>query len=165
MVSDGDRAERENVVLYNPVKGMHFTRRVIHRAGRNFRFVALCGMDSATVHEWCSKAKVYIDFGDHPGKDRFPREAAMAGCVVITSRCGSAAFHEDVPIPNEYKFYDKTTEIPKILSLISDCMVHFEARRGDFDEYRKFIKEDRQRFSEQVKSIFVTGPFSNVALK
>lgn len=25
------------------------------------------------------KAKVYIDFGFHPGKDRIPREAVMCG--------------------------------------------------------------------------------------
>lgn len=61
-----------------------------------------------------SKSKVYIDFGNHPGKDRIPREAAISGCIVITGKRGAAAFAEDVCIPETYKF-DESCAKKKIL--------------------------------------------------
>jgi hypothetical protein len=149
------QSQRENVVLYNPAKGRAFTRKIIKAAPEGFKFVALQNMSPEEVHKWSNKAKVYIDFGNHPGKDRFPREAAMAGCIVITSKRGSAAFYEDIPINEFYKFKDSRREIPRIISLISDCMTHYDERRVDFDGYRNFIKEDRTRFIEQVKAVFI----------
>ena len=149
------QSQRENVVLYNPAKGRAFTRKIIKAAPQGLKFVALQNMSPKEVHMWSNKAKVYIDFGNHPGKDRFPREAAMAGCIIITSKRGSAAFYEDIPIKESYKFKDSRREIPRIVDLISDCMTHYDERRADFEEYRNFIKEDYTRFIEQVKAIFI----------
>lgn len=149
----GDR--RENVVLYNPAKGIWFTWKLMRAVKGRARFVALKGMSPAEVHNWCSRAKVYVDFGNHPGKDRFPREAAMAGCIVITSKRGAAAFHEDVPIPDAYKFNDSNQDMPRIVSLLMDCMDRYDIRKSDFDEYREFVRKDYQRFVDQVKAIFL----------
>ncbi|MBO7483080.1 MAG: hypothetical protein J6U17_04255 [Kiritimatiellae bacterium] len=147
-------AHREDVILYNPAKGLTFTRRIIKASPKSFRFIALQSMSPVEVHDWCRRAKVYIDFGNHPGKDRFPREAVMAGCIVITSRRGAAAFHEDMPIDDCYKFKDVQSEIPKIVDLISDCLEHYDSRQLDFEDYRAFIREDHQRFIRQTKAIF-----------
>ncbi|MGC8677909.1 MAG: hypothetical protein ACP5UF_06830 [Hydrogenobaculum sp.] len=86
------------------------------------------------VIETLQKAKVYIDFGNHPGKDRIPREAAILGCCVITGKRGSATFFEDVPIPEEYKF---------------------EERYQDFNYYRQVIRNEPTKFLENLKKIFV----------
>jgi hypothetical protein len=133
---------------------MWTTRKIIRAAKGRIRFVALKGMSSTEVHNWCSRAKVYIDFGNHPGKDRFPREAVMAGCIVLTSRHGSAAFYEDVPIADIYKFSDVKQDMHRILQLLLDCMDNYENRTKDFDEYRNVVRQDRRRFVEQVKDIF-----------
>jgi hypothetical protein len=101
------------------------------------------------------KAKVYIDFGNHPGKDRIPREAAILGCCVITGKRGSAAFFEDVPIPDEYKFEDKEKNIPKIIDKIKDCLENYEKRYEDFDYYREVIKNEPQKFIEDLRKIFI----------
>ena len=61
----------------------------------------------------------YIDFGPHPGMDRLPREAALAGCIVITNREGAAAHDEDVPLPPEYKF--RKFDVEAIHALLGDC--------------------------------------------
>lgn len=148
------QAQREDVVLYNPAKGKAFTKKIINAAPNGFKFVALQNMSPKEVNMWSNRAKVYIDFGNHPGKDRFPREAAMAGCIIITSKRGSAAFYEDVPIDDCYKFVDSRREIPKIIDLITDCMERYNERQSDFDCYRNFIREDRSRFIQQVKEVF-----------
>ncbi len=148
------QAQREDVVLYNPAKGKAFTKKIINAAPNGLKFVALQNMSPKEVNMWSNRAKVYIDFGNHPGKDRFPREAAMAGCIIITSKRGSAAFYEDVPIDDCYKFVDSRREIPKIIDLITDCMERYNERQSDFDCYRNFIREDRSRFIQQVKEVF-----------
>ena len=151
----GQNESRENIVLYNPSKGLSFTRQIIKASPHSYKFIPLQNMSPGEVHSWCCRAKVYIDFGNHPGKDRFPREAAMAGCLVITSKRGSAAFYNDVPINDSYKFYDSRNNIPKITELILDCMNNYKKRWLDFEGYRDFIREDYTRFVKQVRAIFL----------
>jgi len=112
-------------------------------------------MSRDEVIKTLQKAKVYIDFGNHPGKDRIPKEAATLGCCVITGKKGSAAFFEDVSIPEEYKFKDKEENIPKIVDKIKDYFKNYEERYKDFSYYGEVIKNEPQRFIEDLKKIFV----------
>mgnify|MGYP001626387956 FL=1 len=147
-------SKKVNIVVFNPKKGISFTKKIISSA-TDIEFVPLANMTREQVIETLQKAKVYIDFGNHPGKDRIPREAAILGCCVITGKRGSAAFFEDVPIPDEYKFEDKEENIPKIIEKIKDCFDNFEKRYQDFDYYRQVIKNEPIKFLEDLKKIFV----------
>jgi len=149
-----DLTKKENIVVYNPKKGFSFTKKIIKKA-KDVKFVPLINMSRDEVIKTLQKAKVYIDFGNHPGKDRIPREAAILGCCVITGKRGSAAFFEDVPIPDEYKFEDKEENIPKIIEKIKDCFENFEERYKDFEYYRNVIKNEPQKFIEDLKKIFI----------
>ena len=149
-----DLSKKENIVAYNPKKGFNFTKKII-KSAKDIEFVPIINMSRKEVIETLQKAKVYIDFGNHPGKDRLPREAAILGCCVITGKRGSAAFFEDVSISDEYKFEDKEENIPKIIEKIKDCFENFEERYKDFDHYRKRIKQEPQKFVEDLKKIFV----------
>lgn len=148
-----DLAKKKNIVAYNPQKGLFFTKKII-KSSSNIKFIPLINMSRKEVMEILQTAKVYIDFGHHPGKDRLPREAAILGCCVITGKRGSARFFEDVPIQDEYKFEDKEENIPKIIEKIKDCFENFEERYKDFDYYRKIIKQEPQKFVEDLKKIF-----------
>ena len=100
------------------------------------------------------KSKVYIDFGTHPGKDRIPREAAMCGCCVITGKRGSAKYYEDVPLRDDFKFDDKEENIDKIIDKINLCLENYEEQNKNFDEYRKGIIGEEEKFEEDIKKIF-----------
>jgi len=149
-----DLARKENIVAYNPKKGFAFTKKIIFSA-KDIKFVPLINMSREEVIKTLQKAKAYIDFGSHPGKDRLPREAAVLGCCVITGKRGSAAYFEDVPILDEYKFDDKEENIPKIVEKIRDCFENFGERYKDFDYYRQIIKNEPEKFVEDLKNIFV----------
>jgi len=149
-----DISKKENIVAYNPKKGYYFTQN-IKIAASDIDFIPLENMKRDEVIETLQKAKLYIDFGKHPGKDRIPREAAILGCCVITGKRGSAAYFEDVPIPDEYKFEDKEENIPRIIEKIKDCFENFEERHKDFDYYRQVIKKEPQKFIEDMKKIFI----------
>ena len=81
-------------------------------------------------------AKVYIDFGPHPGKDRIPREAAVCGCCIITNREGSAEYSEDVGIPEEYKLFDMLN-YDKVLDTIYDLIDNYDERVKEYEAYVK----------------------------
>jgi hypothetical protein len=149
-----DLSNKEDIVAFNPKKGFSFTKKIISSA-KDIKFVPLINMSRREVIKTLQRAKVYIDFGNHPGKDRIPREAAILGCCVITGKRGSAAFFEDVSIPEEYKFEDREENIPKIIDKIKDCFENYEERYKDFEHYREVIKNEPQRFIEDLKKIFV----------
>jgi len=149
-----DLSNKEDIVAFNPKKGFSYTKKIISSA-KDIKFVPLINMSRDEVIKTLQKAKVYIDFGNHPGKDRIPREAAILGCCVITGKRGSASFFEDVPITNEYKFEDREENIPKIVDKIKDCFENFEDRYKDFEYYRQIIKNEPQKFIEDLKKIFI----------
>ena len=112
-------------------------------------------MTPSQVADLFASAKIYIDFGHHPGKDRLPREAAMAGCCVITGRHGSARYFDDVSIPDEYKLDDlsetyRTAFYPLVTAIFNDYSSHSKR----FDAYRMKIIEEPKVFQEQVQAIF-----------
>jgi hypothetical protein len=151
---DVDLEKKQNIVAYNPKKGFYFTKKII-KEGKDIKFVPLENMSREEVIETLKKVKVYIDFGNHASVERIPREAVILGCCVITSKRGSVAFFEDVPISDEYKFEDKEENIPKIINKIKDCFENYEERYKDFDYYREVIKNEPQKFLEDLKKIFV----------
>jgi hypothetical protein len=146
-------AQKENIVAYNPKKGMKFTRKLI-QASPNVKFVAIENMSTDEVVALLQRAKVYIDFGFHPGKDRIPREAAALQCCVITNKRGSAGFSEDVPIASEFKFNENFEGISLVRDKITDCISNFDHNIGKFESYRDEIRRQESEFDSQVRLIF-----------
>lgn len=147
-------SHKENIVAYNPAKGYMFTKQII-KSGSGITFVPLVNMSRKQVIDTLQSAKVYIDFGHHPGKDRIPREAAILGCCVITGKRGSAAIYQDVSIPCEYKYDDKEEYTLSIIHKIKDCLGNYQERYTDFEHYRRVIKEELSKFITDLKNIFV----------
>lgn len=145
---------KENVVCYNPKKGFKFTKKLSKKAV-DIKFVPIINMSNAEVMETLKRSKVYIDFGNHPGKDRIPREAAMLGCAVITNKRGSAKFKEDVFISEEYKFDDKYKNIDKIIQTIRNIFLNYPNVIMNYEEYRNRIKLEKSTFKNDAISWFV----------
>ena len=145
--------KKRDIVLYNPLKGMEFTQNLI-KSSKGIEFVPLEGMSPSEVIKVLRESKVYIDFGNHPGKDRFPREAALMGCAIITGKRGSAGNEIDVPIPAAYKIQDKMENIPLIISLIERIFRNFALASNDFSDYRRLIMDERHVFEAEVQEFY-----------
>lgn len=144
---------REDVILFNPAKGYERTRALIARYPQ-FTFQPLAGMERAEMAATMRRAKLYVDLGSHPGKDRIPREAAMSGCCIVTNRRGSAA-GADVPIPEAYKLDDTGAGFLERFGPIAErVFASFDAVTRDFDPYRLHIAGERERFALQVAAAF-----------
>jgi len=144
---------KKNQVLYNPKKGLKFTKRLM-KAAPHIHWKPIENMTPQQVAAAFNDSKVYIDFGHHPGKDRFPREAATMHCCVITSKFGSAVYKEDVPIADEYKFDAATIAIQGIINKIQSCFKDYPAHDRQFDAYREIIKGEEAAFEQQVDKVF-----------
>jgi hypothetical protein len=111
-------------------------------------------MSRDEVIDTLKKSKIYIDFGYHPGKDRFPREAALTNNCVISGFRGSAMLYNDVPIdPLKYKF--NLNELESVADRIKDCLENYDERIKDFSLYKSVITNQKEEFINQVKQIFL----------
>lgn len=146
-------SRRKDIVLYNPKKGLEFTKLLLQEA-QDLKWVAIENRTPKEVAILLLEAKVYIDFGYHPGKDRFPREAAVSGCCVITGIKGSAQNLIDIPISEKYKIEDKPENVPAIISLINKCIQDYGVMSKDFDAYRNCIRSEEEVFENDIKEIF-----------
>lgn len=144
---------KENYVCYNPKKGIEFTNQIVEYC-KDINFKPLIGYTYQEMIEVLGKSKLYIDFGEHPGKDRIPREAAHLGCNVIVGLRGSAVNEQDIPIPNEYKFETKSLDLKLIKEKILSCINYYEENAKNFDQYRDIIKNEQEIFKKEVKNIF-----------
>lgn len=148
-----DVSKKEDIILYNPNKGITFTKKLIALAP-DLEWVPLCGFTRNQLKGIMQRAKLYIDFGNHPGKDRLPRECAMNGCCVITGFRGSAGFFEDVPLLKDYKFDENHTPLSSIISSIRYVLAHYEDAIYDFQFYRNKILLEKKEFEGQIIQIF-----------
>ena len=142
---------RQNVALYNPQKGYDDLKPLIDYTPW-LKWTPLLNLELEQMIFLVEAGKIYVDFGNHPGKDRIPREAASNGCVVITNKKGSAAYDQDVPIPSMYKFESPSDNLEKIDALLHDICDNFEIHQNNFASYRSFIKNEKARFDKDVLS-------------
>ncbi|WP_099469174.1 hypothetical protein [Konateibacter massiliensis] len=144
---------RNNYCLFNPKKGLEKVLYLIGQAS-GITWLPIQNMTPKQVANLMDASKVYVDFGNHPGKDRIPREAALRGCCIITNKAGSAAYYEDVSIPEEYKFEDIAQSAPQIIELIKDIFQNFDEHTKQFEHYRDKIRKEEINFDKNVLEIF-----------
>ena len=139
---------RCNQVLFNPLKGKDFTEALRAAcAGDPYEFVPLKGYTATQMRGLLGSAKAYIDFGEHPGRDRIPREAGACGCVVVTGQRGSAGNNVDVPLPDTYKVDEYAdAAISQARALLAQVMVDTPAHLAAQQGYRTGIRGQRQVF-------------------
>ena len=139
---------RKRQILYNPKKGLDITTRLITQMP-NEKFIPILDMSVSQVKALMEESMLYIDFGNHPGKDRIPREAAMCGCCVITNRNADNLI--DVPIPSVYKFHECFMDLA--ISQMKFVLDNYNGCKYDFDDYREVIKNEKGWFKKGVEKL------------
>ncbi len=152
--SKSTRERQNQSIAFNPKKGGHIIDR-LRIDHPDLHFKAIENMTSNEVAALLSRVEIYVDFGHHPGRDRVPREAAMAGCCIITNRRGAAAYQEDVPIPEKYKLDDSSADFSlRFRQLVMEIDRNFERHSEEFDAYRDWIRQEPVRFRKNLVTIF-----------
>jgi hypothetical protein len=152
--------ERRDVVCFFPNKGGDLAARFLDGIGllrHPIEVVPIRDMTKAQVRDTLFGARLYLDFGHHPGKDRVPREAAIAGAVVLLHDTGAARCFPDHPLPGDYKFTEADIETGalhrRVDAILDDPAAHVAAQRV----YRQAILLERERFDLDVRGFFFHG--------
>jgi len=146
---------KEDLIAYNGTKSaLHMTR--IRLSWPQLPCVPIRGMSHDRVRAVLERAKVYVDFGPHPGRDRMPREAALLGCVVFTNRDGAAGVHEDVPLPEELKV--DTADIRLAARRVRDALGAYERLHAALEPYRQWIRAQRDTFAAEARALALADP-------
>lgn len=153
-----DLSAKKNIVAYNPRKGFEITEQLMELAP-DIDWRPIEKMTPEQVQNLLAQAKVYIDFGNHPGKDRIPREAAISGCVVITGKRGAAANDVDINIPADFKFDERAIDGQPIIQKIREVFDNFTAAHARQADYRARILDDKNRFTKEVAAAFELETF------
>lgn len=152
--ADIDRHDKHDIIVFNPKKGADITARLI-RALPGHRFVPIQNLDAHGVAQLLRSAKVYIDFGHHPGKDRPPREAAMAGCCVIVGGAGASAAGLDYLVPPGCRLDPHAPGfVDAFGALVDRIYADYPAMARAFDPWRAAIRREQAEFDAQVAAIF-----------
>lgn len=142
---------KKNKILYNPVKGFHITKNLINN-NPDLEFVALAGYSRQELEKLMAESAVYIDFGNHPGRDRLPREFVLKGGVVITGKRGSAENDIDIPIPSKYKLNTESAHFyEQFRILVDEVFKDITVGQTDMKSYRDIIVSDPETHSKNVK--------------
>jgi hypothetical protein len=145
---------KEDIIIYNPRKNDEFLEGII-RLTPDLNWKPLANMTPTEVAGWMNRAKLYVDFGYHPGKERMPREACIMRCCMIIGKTGSAAFQPDMPIPEKYRFEKDNDQVPQIIERIRECLNHYDERVNDFKPYRKTLYQEEEEFVSDIQKLFV----------
>lgn len=146
--------KKENIILFNPSKGFKYTKKLMALM-HGYKFIALKGFNREQLNNLFDTAKLYIDFGGFPGKDRLPREAAIHNCCIVTGRFGASGYFEDVPIYGKYKFDMTHANYGEIKKCIDDIFANYDERVDDFKYLRETIKREQENFYREIDNIFI----------
>lgn len=141
---------RSNTILYNPAKSSAFMSELMAKSPE-FEFKPITGMTRAEVIDTMRHAKLYMDFGEFPGRERIPREAVLCGCCLITSRIGSAAFMPD--FCHTYKFESKSSHIWAIKRKMQHVLDSYEECRKDFNAFRLVLKGETEAMNDRIRRV------------
>jgi len=143
------KTKKKNYILYNPLKGTELINQLVERS--NFEWIKLEKKTDEQLIEIYSQSKIYIDFGNHPGKDRIPREASIYGCVILTNKRGSAKNKIDIPIDDYYKFNEN--DIILIINRINEILIDYDTHYSRQNNYHKIILKEELNFEKQIKGL------------
>ena len=158
-----DAVPRENLIAYNPLKGLQRTESILaalRASGSPMpECVPVVGMSRPEVRGLLSRAKLYIDFGNHPGRDRLPREAVACGACILVNQRGTAANPTDLAIDPEFKIDDRQSgyeeqAVTKILEVMAD----FERNRSRLSGFRRSLATQAAEFVAETQAAFPLGP-------
>lgn len=133
-------------IILNSNKGYQFNELFKKQYNNILNIQYLKNLNLVQTQKVIAKSKLFIDFGNHPGRDRIPRETVIQKTNLFVMNRGSANYYQDVPISKYYKFdnYNDLTSFKIIKSLLlNKNFIH--------KNYRKKIYNDKKLMLHQIK--------------
>jgi len=142
---------KNNDICFLPRKSSG-AEKIVAELQSSFSVIRIENMSQSQVRDVLARSKYFIDFGHHPGKDRIPREAAIANCIPIVRFEGAARHMEDVYLP---KFLKIELEMMINAEFLAGYINKLELDRpnmlASIEPYKRKIKSELNVFTSQVR--------------
>ncbi len=136
-----------------PRKGAELAQRFVNGAPE-LAYRLIDNMTRAQVGEALAESAVYIDFGHQPGKDRVPREAALAGNVVFLHEKGAGAHYGDYPVDRTYLFTQRDVLSGSLAARVREALAEYPAHLARQAPLRQQVILEAEEFALQVAAAF-----------
>lgn len=150
-VDDGQ--PRNRTVAMFPRKGGERAK-AFAKTAPDLPLVLIENMTREQVAHALKRTTVYIDFGHQPGKDRVPREAALAGNVVFLHERGAAQHYEDFPVDAGYLFTEQDIHNGELAKRIRETLADPRQHLANQAALRQRVTLEPQEFRTQVQQGF-----------
>ena len=136
-----NNCDRDVSIAYNPRRGSQYVAPVIDMLSSSYKCVPIIGLQHFEVLDLLSRSKVCIDFGHQPGRDKLPREAGLAGCVVLLGRRGAASNEFDFPVGHRYKVdLDSPNYLNDSINLVEDIFKFYDDHLLNQKHFRDIVR-------------------------
>ncbi len=141
-----------NTIAYNPSKGKKLGRSFISKYP-NYDYISLKRLDTLGMINALDRAKIYIDFGNFPGRERIPREALLRDCVIFIHNVGCATDYDSFPIEDYFRFSDKDVLNGTLEQKIHETLSCWDVMHNRQATMRNGLKEAEEKFRYSVKKL------------
>ena len=142
-----------DAIAFNPIKRPQVST-AFFQAFPEFTPLPISGMQKPQVLEALRGVRTYVEFGLNPGKDRLPREAAAAGCIVLTWRDGGSRLFDDMPLGARYKFPLEDVTNGRLAQLLREIAADPQPHWDDQAYYRNYVFTEKALMQVQARRIF-----------
>ncbi len=139
--------------VYNPTKGYSLAKSFMDLFS-DYSYFPLKNFSEHEILMHLDSAKVYIDFGEFPGKDRIPREAISRGCIIFIHNQNCATDYDSFPLDEYFKFSNEDVINGTLAQKVDFAFENYnDLKKQQFSMYDSVCKE-QSFFKEQVKNLF-----------
>lgn len=155
-------AERPKLVAFNArpdkvIADLEAIGAEIAALDPEIRCIAIHGMSRPEIAAVFAAARVYVDLGNFPGKDRLPREAASMGCASLRFHAGAAKGGGDF-IETHWAWGKLSLTDPSQTAKVIACLVaNVESLDMEVFNSRMYVKNETRKgfgFFKEVRDVF-----------
>lgn len=143
----------ENSIVYNPAKWEHLANAFMN-SYPDHTFMPLRGLNQQGMIDALDEAKIYIDFGYFPGKDRIPREALARNCIIFIHNHGCATDFDSFPVDDYFRFSEEEITNGVLHDKVLYTLTHYEEMYYNQAYARNIVHHELINFQQQIEKLF-----------
>ena len=149
---------KKDQVCFNATGGMRQTTidvvNTLQSKYPDLSFIPIRNMTKNEVIQVLGESKVYLEFGNLPGKEKLLREAVLQDCCVITrGDIGCGRFFNDITVVDNYKTHP--FDFDTIYTKIQECFSDHGTKINDFQLYKNTLLVQKAQFDLDVERLFI----------
>ncbi len=146
--------KRSNSIAFFPRKGGNFAANFIKKYFNDFNYIKLENLNQQGMINALDLAKIYIDFGNFPGKDRTPREAVLRNCVIFIHNQGCATDFESFPLDDYFRFSEDDILNGTLYRKVQEVLSDYENMLKKQLFFKMQISQEYDLFEEKIQDFF-----------